>query len=94
MRSSPRGKRHLQVVTALNGNSDISVSIRDTGPGIGAKDRGSIFDPFFSTKKAGMGLGLSICRTIIENHGGKLSLVETEFPGSTFEVVVPISSNK
>lgn len=94
MRSSPRGKRHLQVVTALKGNSDISVSIRDTGPGIGAKDRDGIFDPFFSTKKAGMGLGLSICRTIIENHGGKLSLVETEFPGSIFEVVVPISSNK
>jgi signal transduction histidine kinase len=94
MRSSPRGQRHLRVVTGLNGNSDISVSIRDTGPGIGAKDRDSIFDPFFSTKKAGMGLGLSICRTIIENHGGKVSLVETEFPGSIFEVVVPISSNQ
>jgi signal transduction histidine kinase len=41
-----------------------------------------------------MGLGLSICRTIIENHGGKLSLVEAELPGSIFEVAIPIRSNK
>jgi signal transduction histidine kinase len=88
MRSSRRGKRHLQVVTALKGNSDVSVSIRDTGPGIAVKDRESIFNPFFSTKKDGMGLGLLICRTIMENHGGKLSLIETE-PGSIFEVVIP-----
>jgi signal transduction histidine kinase len=94
MRSSPHGERHLQVVTGLNGNSSISLSIRDTGPGIGEKDRDRIFAPFFSTKKDGMGLGLSICRTIIENHGGKLSLVETEFPGSIFEVVVPISDSR
>ena len=94
MRSSPRGKRHLRVVTCLSGNSDISVSIQDTGPGIAAPDRESVFEPFFSTKNTGMGLGLSICRTIIENHGGKLSLVETEFLGSIFEVAIPISSNK
>jgi len=71
MRSSPRENRHLRVVTGLNGNSDISVSIRDTGPGIGAKERDNIFDPFFTTKTTGTGLGLSICRTIVESHGGK-----------------------
>jgi signal transduction histidine kinase len=92
MRSSPRDKRHLRVVTGLNGNSDISVSVRDTGPGIGAKDRDSIFDPFFTTKANGTGLGLSICRTIIENHGGKLRLTETDFRGSIFEVAFPIGS--
>jgi signal transduction histidine kinase len=91
-RSSPDGKRHLRVVTGLNGNSDISVSIRDTGPGIGAKDRDSIFDPFFTTKATGTGLGLSICRTIIENHGGKLRLTETDFRGSIFEVAFPVGS--
>jgi signal transduction histidine kinase len=89
MRSSPRENRHLRVVTGLNGNSDISVSIRDTGPGIGAKERDSIFDPFFTTKKTGTGLGLSICRTIVENHDGKLRLIETDFRGSIFEVVFP-----
>jgi signal transduction histidine kinase len=92
MRSSPNGKRHLRVVTGLNGNSDISVSIRDTGPGIGANDRDSIFDPFFTTKATGTGLGLSICRNIIENHGGKLRLIETDFRGSIFEVAFPVGS--
>ena len=89
MRSSPRGNRHLRVATGLNGNSDITVSIRDTGPGIGAKDKDSIFDPFFSTKKTGTGLGLPICRTIIEGHGGKLRLIQTDIRGSIFEVAFP-----
>lgn len=89
MRSSPQNKRRLRVVTGLNGNSDISVSIRDTGAGIGEKDRDSIFDPFFTTKATGTELGLSICRTIIQNHGGRLRLVETDFRGSIFEVVFP-----
>jgi len=81
-------------VTGLNGNSDISVSIRDTGPGIGAKERDNIFDPFFTTKTTGTGLGLSICRTIVESHGGKLRLTETDFRGSIFEVAFPIGFNK
>jgi signal transduction histidine kinase len=92
MRASPDGKRHLRVVTVLNGNSNISVFIQDTGPGIGAKDRDRIFDPFFTTKETGTGLGLSICRTIIENHGGKLRLTETDFRGSTFEAAFPVGS--
>jgi len=89
MRSSPPGERHLRVVTGLRGSSEILVSIQDTGPGIAAPDRDNVFDPFFSTKKTGMGLGLSICRTIIENHGGKLSLAESKLPGSIFEVAIP-----
>jgi len=93
MHSSPRGKRHLRVVTGLNGNSEISISIRDTGPGIGVEDSTSIFDPFFSTKKAGTGLGLSISRRIVESHGGKLRLTETDVSGSAFEVAIPIGSS-
>jgi signal transduction histidine kinase len=92
MRSSPRGKRRLRVVSRLSENSDITVSIQDTGPGIDVKDRENIFDPFFSTKAAGTGLGLAICRTIIEDHGGKLRLTETDFRGSTFELAFPLSS--
>jgi signal transduction histidine kinase len=76
----------------LSENSDITVSIRDTGPGIDVKDRENIFDPFFSTKAAGTGLGLAIYRTIIEDHGGKLRLTETDFRGSTFELAFPLSS--
>lgn len=92
MRSSPEGKRYLRVGTELNGNSSVSVLIEDTGPGIGEKDRESIFQPFFTTKATGTGLGLSICRTIIENHGGKLVLADTGPRGSIFEVLLPIDS--
>src|SRR4051794_37658402 len=92
MRSSPRGKRHLQLATDLSGNSEVIVSVRDTGPGIDAKDREKIFDPFFSTKATGTGLGLSLCRTIMEDHGGKLRLTETNLPGSNFELSFPLGS--
>jgi signal transduction histidine kinase len=90
MHSSPEGKRHLRVGTCLNVNSSVSVLIEDTGPGIGEKDRDSIFQPFVTTKATGTGLGLSICRTIVENHGGKLALAHTSARGSIFEVLFPI----
>jgi signal transduction histidine kinase len=92
MRSSPEGKRQLRVATGLNGDSGVSVVIEDTGPGIGAKERDSIFDPFFTTKKTSTGLGLAICRTIVEGHGGRLMLVESSFRGSVFEIAFPTSN--
>ena len=92
MNSSPNDKKHLRVMTGLNRPSDLSVLIQDTGPGIDTEDRERIFDPFFTTKVTGSGLGLSICRTIIESHGGTLQLIETNSRGSIFEIVFPIGS--
>jgi signal transduction histidine kinase len=90
MSGRPFGERHLRVATGSDGHSDVSFSIRDSGPGIPAEDRERIFNPFFTTKLHGMGLGLSICRTIVEEHGGNLRLTETGPGGSTFEIVLPI----
>jgi signal transduction histidine kinase len=84
--------RRLRLVTSLNGNSFISLSIEDSGPGIAAKDRDHIFDTLYTTKPAGTGLGLSICRTIIEDHGGNLELTKTDSSGSVFEIVLPVDS--
>ena len=56
-------------------------------------DVNRIFDPFFTTKPHGMGMGLSICRNIIETHGGKLRLARTSRDGSSFEIALPISAN-
>jgi signal transduction histidine kinase len=89
MRSS-RNKRQLRLITGFDGDSTVSLYIQDTGSGIAAKDRERIFDPFFTTKPTGMGLGLSICRTMVEEHGGKLRLTKTGPYGSSFEVVLPI----
>jgi signal transduction histidine kinase len=85
--------RRLRLVTSLNGNSFISLSIEDSGPGIAAKDRDHIFDTLYTTKPAGTGLGLSICRTIVEGHGGEVQLTKTDSSGSAFEIALPVDSH-
>ena len=92
MSSAPSGSRHVRVVTRLSGNSTVLLSIQDSGHGITAEDQGRVFYPFFTTKPTGMGLGLAICRSIAEDHGGNLRLVETSSHGSIFEIELPIGS--
>ena len=92
MRSGSTGNRRLRLVTGFDGKTGVSVYVQDTGAGIAPKDRDRIFDPFFTTKPSGMGLGLSICRTIVEDHGGDLRLSKTNSHGTSFELVFPIGS--
>ena len=92
MSSNPSGSRHVQVVTRLSGNSTVLLSVKDSGQGITAEHQDRIFDPFFTTKPTGMGLGLAICRTVAQDHGGNLQLVETSSHGSIFEIELPIAS--
>jgi signal transduction histidine kinase len=92
MGSTPPGKRLLRVATRLNGQSSILLSVKDSGPGIAAENRERMFDPFFTTKSSGMGLGLAISQTIIEEHGGVLRLGSTGPEGSVFEVMLPRAS--
>ena len=87
----PRGERRLRLVTSFDGKSTVSLYIQDSGPGITAEDQDRIFDPFFTTKPTGMGMGLSICRNIIETHDGKLRLARTSRDGSSFEITLPIA---
>jgi signal transduction histidine kinase len=92
MSSVPSGSRRVRVVTRLNGNSTVLLSVQDSGHGITAEDQDRVFDPFFTTKPTGMGLGLAICRTVAQDHGGNLRLVETSSHGSIFEIELPIGS--
>jgi signal transduction histidine kinase len=64
--------------------------VEDSGTGIDSKDIGRIFEAFFTTKSHGMGLGLSICRSIVESHGGRLWASPGTPNGSAFHVVLPI----
>jgi signal transduction histidine kinase len=89
MCKSVDGPRTLQVRTVLDLTGEVTVSVSDSGPGLhpGAAQR--IFKPFFSTKSDGMGLGLAICRSIIDAHGGQLSVRACVPHGCTFEFKLP-----
>jgi signal transduction histidine kinase len=82
--------RCLRLTTSFDGHSTVFLSVQDSGPGIPVEDRERIFDPFFTTKSGGMGLGLAICFTVVENHGGKLRLVKSDSDGSIFELAIPV----
>lgn len=73
-----------------DGRPKVRVRISDDGPGIPQKDRENVFEPFFSTKPSGFGLGLANARKIVEQHGGSIKVVEKEGEGSMFEVVLPV----
>jgi C4-dicarboxylate-specific signal transduction histidine kinase len=72
MASTTDRDRVLRLKTGLHNRDAIIVTVEDSGPGFDPKNLGSIFDAFFTTKPHGIGLGLAICRTIIERHGGQL----------------------
>jgi signal transduction histidine kinase len=92
MRGRPLGERRLRIATGSDRHSAVLFYIRDSGPGVAAENYERIFNPFFTTKSTGMGLGLSICRTIIEEHGGTLRLIKSGPGGSTFETSLPIAA--
>ena len=90
MDSTANRSRVLKVRTELRGTNAIAVAAQDSGPGIDPKQIDCIFDAFITTKSYGMGLGLAICRTIIEHHGGRLSASSDGKTGALFQFVLPI----
>lgn len=84
--------RLLQVRSALHGRDAIAVEVEDTGPGIDTKQLEGIFGAFVTTKSHGMGLGLAICRMIVEQHGGQLTASSDGANGSRFQFILPIES--
>jgi two-component system sensor kinase FixL len=65
-------RRELTVSAAPDGNGVVAIRVADTGPGLAPEVAERLFQPFVTTKPQGMGIGLSICRSIVEEHGGKL----------------------
>src|SRR6195256_339274 len=82
--------RVLRVITNSRDPDAITVAVEDSGPGISPGQLDSIFDPFITTKPEGMGLGLAICRMIVERHGGKLSALSDGKSGARFQFVLPV----
>jgi signal transduction histidine kinase len=88
MDSVDSDRRVLQLRTEHNGGDAISITVEDTGPGIDPKKSDDMFGAFFTTKSHGMGLGLAICRMIVERHDGELS-VSANPHGAIFQVKLP-----
>ena len=89
MRATTARDRVLRISAERRTETAIAVVVQDTGEGIDPKLLDNIFEPFITTKVRGMGLGLAICRTIVERHGGRISVVSNS-GGSQFHVVLPI----
>ncbi|MEY9110167.1 PAS domain S-box-containing protein [Bradyrhizobium yuanmingense] len=82
--------RELAIRSQASGDSAMQVSVSDCGTGISEQAIDRLFTPFFTTKSSGMGMGLSICRSIIEAHGGRLSAIPNQERGATFQITLPL----
>jgi signal transduction histidine kinase len=81
--------RELQISTEANQPDGVIVSVRDCGPGIRQENLDRLFDPFYTTKSAGMGMGLAICRSIVEGHGGRICATANIPRGAAFHFTLP-----
>ena len=85
MRNIDEKERNLLIKTGRGEVDEVRVALQDSGVGLDPKTEEQIFDAFFTTKPAGLGMGLSISRSIVENHGGRLWAVPNDGPGATFQ---------
>jgi signal transduction histidine kinase len=83
------GARRLVVRTRSSDESHVLIEVQDSGTGIAVDQLESIFDPFVTSKPEGLGMGLSICRSIIERHGGTISARNNPDRGATFAITLP-----
>jgi signal transduction histidine kinase len=83
--------RILKLGSAANDAGEFLVTIEDTGPGIDPAVLPRLFEPFVTTKSSGMGMGLSICRSIVETHGGHLAAAQAKPHGAIFEISLPLA---
>jgi C4-dicarboxylate-specific signal transduction histidine kinase len=84
----PQERRRLTIATSEHPSGTLEVRVSDAGPGIAPERMAKLFDPFFSTKRNGMGLGLSISRSLVHAHGGRI-WVESTPDGATFRFSIP-----
>jgi PAS domain S-box-containing protein len=94
MSETAEGQRKLLVRTALADGNGIVVAVMDSGPGLPPTSIERLFDPFYTTKPGGLGIGLSICRSIIEGHGGRLWVSANLPHGAVFQFTVPAGDER
>jgi signal transduction histidine kinase len=84
------GAQQVLITTSQTESNDLYIRVQDTGPGLSPETLSRLFEPFYTTKPDGMGMGLSICRSIIEAHGGRLWATQHKDPrGALFQFTIP-----
>jgi PAS domain S-box-containing protein len=91
MRDTPASKRKVLIATQSNGDGTVRTSVRDYGVGVPEEMQDRLFDPFFSTKTEGLGMGLAIVRSIVESHGGTITAENAAGGGTRFEFILPVN---
>lgn len=91
MEQTPKEERVIEIRLNPASESRIALRIIDHGPGVVPALREQIFEPYYSTKPSGIGLGLMMCRTIVESHGGTLKFIEHPRSGAIFKILLPLS---
>ena len=81
--------REIHIKTEVDADDRVRVTVRDSGVGFDARHADKLFGAFFSTKPQGMGIGLSVSRSIIESHHGRIWAVKNQGPGATFAFAIP-----
>ena len=90
MSAVSEGARELLISTAKDASGGVLVAVRDSGPGLNPESFARLFDAFYTTKPGGMGMGLSICRSIVEAHGGRIWASRTAGPGTALQCTLPV----
>jgi signal transduction histidine kinase len=88
MSGDGEGRRELQISSETDEAAGVCVGVRDTGPGLAPESLPRLFEPFYTTKAEGMGMGLAICRSIVEAHGGRLWATACEPHGTLFQFTI------
>jgi signal transduction histidine kinase len=84
------GSRGLLISTGKVASGEVLVAVQDSGTGLNPEDSERLFDAFYTTKAGGMGMGLSICRSIVEAHGGRIWASSNAGPGATVQFTLPV----
>ena len=88
------GERELMISTETEASGTVVVAVRDSGPGLDPQCMDRLFEAFYTTKSSGMGMGLAICRSIIEDHGGRLWAAANEPRGAVFQFTLPVEGEE